>query len=322
MVNSQTDGLERNVLTVMQGSSPNWRFRGKDETLTAPYMEPDRWNEELCAASFTGSEVTVHNEELVHHPAFTLISRVSTRFSNEGEVSLLTMGAPGDWTKTVAANLEDRGYTVTWATLGEDSPVAQCIILLLDLEGPFLSNMSESELSAVQGFMARAVEKQILWLTHSMYHDCEDPHFGLTHGLVRTLRLEMKLDITIFEVDALDALAAKTLVNVYEKIRRDRLINDKDCDYEFALYKGAVYVGRCHDVSHRPRNCSTNHVPQKLELATLGAMQSLQWTQSQTGERLIGKGQIELDVHYVGLNFRVRLICPGLSGYFLADQCI
>ncbi|GFF62126.1 putative acyl carrier protein [Aspergillus udagawae] len=294
------------------GSLPNWRFRENDERLTAPYMEPERWNEELCAAGFTGSEVTVYDEELVHYPAFTLISRISTRFSNEGEVALLTMGAPGDWTKTLAGNLQDRGYTVTWTTLREDPPVVQCIILLLDLERPFLDNMSESELTAVQGFMARVAGKQILWLTHSMYHHSEDPHFGLTHGFVRTLRLEMKLDITIFEVDVLDALTAKNLVNVYEKIRLDKSTNNKDRDYEFVLHKGVVYVGRCHGVSHRPRSCSTNNVAQKLDIATLGAMQSLQW--SQTCGHLIGKGQIEVDVHYVGLNFRDIMIARGAVG--------
>ena len=147
----------------------------------------------------------------------------------------------------------------------------------------------------------------------STSHTCSDPMFGFIHGLARTLRAELLLDLSILEVPALDAASAKAVIQVWGKIQRSRAHSLPDPEYEFALHEGQIKVGRYHwtplveQLASPPRSDASR----KLTLTTYGLLDTLHWAEKEASYEL-KEGQVEVEMDYAGLNFKVDFPCSKL----------
>lgn len=242
-----------------------------------------------------------------YHVSASMLSRPVDEMTILNDIWLLKSNStPCEWASDVELQVRDKGYITNWTTLHETPPQGKFVVSLLDLQGASIGSLPKDDYEVFQRYIEQAQECQILWVTHSTSHTCSDPIFGFIHGLARTLRAELLLDISILEVPAWDTASAKAVVRVCEKIQRSRAQSLPDPEYEFALHEGEIKVGRYHwtplveQLASPPRSDSSR----KLALTTYGLLDTLHWAEKEASYEL-NEEHVEVEMDYVGLNFKV-----------------
>lgn len=237
-----------------------------------------------------------------------MVSSIKPTPDESAAVSLLVTDKPGPWAESIAAKLSRQGYSVNWTTLDQEIPANEWIVLLLDLDGPYLHDVSTEGFTALQKFFIKLTDNhRALWVTKMSQLSCEDPRFGLIFGLARTLRQEQMLDLSIFETASFDEQAADAFSSVLKKLMFSRKNLDAEPEYEFS-YKDEVLVGRCHwgGSKNETFTQSQQGTARKLGVGSFGLIETLEWVPYEPCE--LPSASMEVDMHYVGLNFRVRLL--------------
>ncbi|KAL3251548.1 hypothetical protein ABHI18_010586, partial [Aspergillus niger] len=297
------------ITEYLLGSLMQWSSADDFRINNKPYISPDQWDTELRNAGFNGMEALAYDVPPPYQTYFTMLSRVPFPQPEAGTydtVTLLTMDSPGPWASEVASRFRDGGYVVNWITLQDSPPENHWIISLLDLNGPYLNDISEERYLSLQSFLLATDKSHITWVTSSLQIDCVDPRFGLILGVLRSLRHEMPGTISLFETDCYTQPAAGALFEVFEKLQRVAHSSKAEvADSEYSFFQGAIHIGRCHwmhtaQISPRPETQS----PRKLDVGSFGLIDTTQWVAMNGHRGDLGQGEIEVDVHYVGLNFR------------------
>lgn len=207
----------------------------------------------------------------------------------------------------IERHLVQRGYTVTQCTLGTVPPPGQHIISLIDFDYTGLHRLSELVYQQLKDFLLNSTSHHILWLTGEAQLDCLDPRYGLGHGLIRTLRRECGLDLSILEISEIDDASAELIVDLQRWTERVPGSRDRKRDSEFAILDGKVHVGRYHWVSALPRqkvsSASATRVA-RLQLRPNPSDKICHWAPSELDE--LREDEIQVELRFVGLNFRVR----------------
>ncbi|KGO78334.1 Acyl transferase/acyl hydrolase/lysophospholipase [Penicillium italicum] len=304
------------IANFTMGVFPGWWLGKDDGRSDQPYISPERWDRELRAAGFTGADVTAYDQKPPYHISASMLSRPVDEISIPNEIWLLTRNStPCQWASDIELQIRDKGYVTNWTTLHDDPPKGKFIVSLLDLQGAPIGSLPKDDYEVFQRYIEQAQECQILWVTQSTSHTCSDPMFGFIHGLARTLRAELLLDLSILEVPAWDVAGAKAVIQVCEKIQRSRAHSLPDPEYEFALHEGEIKVGRYHwtplveQLASPPRSDSSR----KLSLTTYGLLDTLNWAEKEASYEL-NQGQVEVEMDYVGLNFKDMMVAMGFFG--------
>ncbi|KAL4997452.1 hypothetical protein BDV10DRAFT_186245 [Aspergillus recurvatus] len=271
----------------------------------------------LRTVGFSGIEAISGDVGPPNSSSLSLLSSVVPEVPKKSIMLLVEapITPPWVWVGSLKRILELRGYEVCICNLQAGLPAEgeYLTISLLDMDGPYLHNLSEDRFTALQGLLSD-FKQPILWVTELSQFRCEDPRYGLIFGFARTMRHEKDADFSTFEVDVFDDKSAKSLVCVVEKLLWSRANADIDPEYEFALYQGTIYVGRCHWVSPADHmdNDSSRNLPRRLDVGSLGSIDTLRWTPFE--DPPLEEGQVEIDMQYIGLNFRDILVSLGLFG--------
>ncbi|KAJ5175567.1 Fum1p-like protein [Penicillium canariense] len=270
----------------------------------------------LRNAGFTGNDAVCGSSDAsTGFEGLTLLSSIRATPDSNETVTLVVTETPGPWAQQVAAQLSDQGYSINWTTLKEEMPVNEWIVCLLDLDGPYLHELSEPDFVTLQIFLTNLADcHRVLWVTRLSGVTCEDPRFGLVFGLARTLRQEQMLDISIFETDAFDEHATDAVCRVLRKLMISRKDALPDPEYEFSSSRGEVLVGRCHwGLSNENKILqSQDETARQLGVGSFGLIETLEWVPYATRE--LPPSNVEVEMHYVGLNFRDILVGMGLFG--------
>ncbi|KAM5491840.1 Mycolipanoate synthase [Microsporum canis] len=296
------------------GLLSDWQTSEEEDRLEQPYLSPERWDQELRAAGFTGNETISYDFDMPNQTAFTILSSLAPTLISRNDITLLADDSTSPWAKELASNLCEQGYNVHWGSLNQAPPANHCIVSLLDLDGPYLHTVSEQRYSALHAYLMEMDNSKMMWVTKTSQLTCGDPRFGLIFGLARTLRQEMALDISTFETDIFDSVALNALIDVLTKVEKSRAFSENDLEYEFSFHCGTIYTGRCHWASPQSQMPiePLKEQPRKLEIGSLGSVDTLRWAPFDT-EELTGT-DVEIDMHYLGLNFRDVMVAMGLFG--------
>ncbi|CAG8369332.1 unnamed protein product [Penicillium salamii] len=297
------------------GPFPGWWLGEDDDRVYKPWVSQARWHRELQSAGFSGADVTAYDIEPPYNVAASYISRPLCDTPIDHEIWLLTKSAtPSQWTKVVQSALGDNGYTTNLTTLHEAPPKGKFIICLLDSEcGPTLNKL-EDTYPLLQSYVGKAEECRILWVTESTTLSCSMPLHGLIHGVARTLRAELLLDFSVLEVPSWDGGSANAMAQVCEKIQISRAQSLPDPEYEFVLDGREIKIGRyrwtplMEELSSPP----IPNAPRKLDLTAYGLLDTLQWIQKEQFE--LAAGHVEVQMEYVGLNFKDMMVSMGFFG--------
>ncbi|GKZ24039.1 type I Iterative Polyketide synthase (PKS) [Aspergillus brasiliensis] len=306
----------------LMGSLIQWSSVEDFRPNSKPYLSPEEWDIELRNAGFIGNEAMAYDVPPPHQTYFTVLTHVldpRAQAETHHTVTILTTDStdtPGPWENEVASRFRQEGCLVNWTTLRGTPPTDGWIISLLDLDGPYLDDIPEDRYLALKSFLMAADQSHIIWVTNTSQMACVDPRFGLIHGLTRALRHEAAVGISLFETDCYTQEAAGALFQVVDKLQRERQYADLATgESEFSFFQGTIHVGRCHwmssaCISPAPQTPS----PRRLDMETLGLIDTIKWVATDDSPEELAAGHVEVDVHYVGLNFRDVLVGMGVFG--------
>ncbi|GAB1201523.1 hypothetical protein APSETT445_000098 [Aspergillus pseudonomiae] len=308
---------EYDLVIASNGTLPGWWIGEMDGRQEAPYVSPERWNEELREAGFRGVEAAMYDLEPPSQISCTMLSSVGGSKSSRMDITLLISEPPHQWASIVFHELTTLGHNVTWGTL-QDSPVGNNLVIsLLDVEGAFLHDLSPHRFESLRRYMLNAEGCRLIWVTRLTQHGCVDPNYALTLGFARSLRRELPLFLYTFEIDVFNTEAARALSGIITQVEWDHHNPHGYQEYEYMLYEGCVHVGRCQWGVDKPegtdtRRSSQANVVKKLDIVTPAMLDTLQWVEVE--DSCLGDQDVEIDMRYIGLNFRDVMVSMGLVG--------
>jgi hypothetical protein len=307
------------LIGYIMGTLPGWWIAedGRD----VPYMNPEKWHDELVQAGFTGADVVRLDSEAPYQFNANIVARPSPRLPIKGEIGLLHQGEVSSWAQGFGRLLSSRGYVVKWVTLDE-SPTVSDFISLLDLEKPFFDNLSPAKFHQFQRFASHFTKGRSLWLMRSiqLVESDPDPARALTLGVMRTMRQELARGPSTVEIEQLEDAAMHRVIDIFEKVKTYDDNQSPDPDHEFVLKDNDVYVGRFQWTSLDGVIASGPETGSRiLDIGSHGMLDTLKWSLSGRGP-VMAEDDVEVDIKCIGLNFRVRGSNPGF-GFLFDSTC-
>ncbi|KAE8310676.1 hypothetical protein BDV41DRAFT_590299 [Aspergillus transmontanensis] len=296
------------------GLLPDWWNDKRD--FYKPCICLSRWTKELYNAGFKGLFKDMPLNRTSFPCSFTQVVHVPYGDDTQGQHIVLLGPQRNPWAKQVAKAFQNSGHTVSWGSLDGKISGSQTVISLLDLDGPFFRDMSEKELDSFKNLVASAA--RILWVTRSLQIRCDDPDYGLVLGLSRTIKREDGPYFGTFEIDQFDENAVAALLRVHEKFCQQYYAKDTaDLDYEFALHEGIIHIGRFQWTSLSDQLLAESEIglPTKLAVSSYGSLNSLYWAAYTDPHNILGADDVEVDISFVGLNFRDVMIALGIMAH-------
>jgi hypothetical protein len=190
---------------------------------------------------------------------------------------------------------------VTWLRLGEGVPKIGDVISLLDLEGPFLDDLSDENFRTLKGFLMECAPLRVFWLMPTAQTLCVDPRYGLVLGFGRSLRKELIPEFITIEIDTFDSQSIICILQIMQKPTNKDFLPE----LEYTLTKGTAHISRFKwaSISDYTAKLVDSNAPRMISMDSSHALDSFQWITCI--EAPLGTGDVEVDIAYTGLNFRV-----------------
>ncbi|KAE8401952.1 putative polyketide synthase [Aspergillus pseudonomiae] len=272
-----------------------------DGRINRPYISPEDWDKKLQYAGFTGTEAIRYDFD-TYHLCVDMITRPAPVETATQPIVLLTDGSPDLWAGKVFSELEKQNFIVEWGKLEEAPSGHACVVFLLEHRDPFLAKLSEQRYHCLQKYLMGVDQSKLLWVTKTTQFDCKDPDCGLVLGFARSLRQEMMLDFYTLEIDVFDTESAKAVGPIVRKILKPTNRDNQDPNYDQCYWGAAANI-------LRPSQPDTG---KKLSMSIPGLLDTLEWLDSSYGS--LGQDDVEVDIEYIGLNFRDIMIAMGFVG--------
>lgn len=309
------------------GILPGWWLGAAEGRDKEPYLAPPQWDIALKEAGFSGVDAAIYDAPYPYHLNANIISRPAKESTSQPRATkgrLTLLHHPGDMDSSSITQLrnvlDSRGLETNMVALQEHEQLKvenqDVIISLLELEKPFFSSISVAQLESFQRVVAGLGTTEIIWITRPAQHGLsasDDPGFGLSLGLARTLRSEQSLAITTLEIDQVNDASLKAVVNLVISVldhqedgaESTRGATTMDPDREYVVDNGVVKVARYHPVSLTQELASRASKPEAvtLEIGRMGLLQTLGWVPFPTSDP--GYGEVTIEPRCAGLNFRV-----------------
>ncbi|RAH72474.1 putative polyketide synthase [Aspergillus aculeatinus CBS 121060] len=303
------------IFDYIMGALPSWWLA--NDGRERPYLSPEQWHHALLEAGFTGTDVVRLDNEAPYHVNANMLSRVSSpRASERGALGLLHHGPIPKWARQLETQLLLHGWDVQWLALGTTPAENTDVISLLDVESPFLHTITRENYENFQKSVV-SLRGHLIWLTrpiHPLYGLKLDPRYALVSGLIRVLRQDIGVKAMTIEVDEFDDDAIRGVLGVLDAIKAHGEETRFEFDHEFALHDGLIHVPRFGWYSTEHAMSSVQScVPRAMDVKCFGILDSIAW-QFANPPQALGADEVEVDIKFVGLNFRDIMVSMGLMG--------
>lgn len=296
------------LIDYIMGVLPGWWLGEADGRVERPYISIEKWHQKLLDANFSGVDEALTDNQAPYQLKSHIISHaLPVPCAPKVDIYIIHRGPITEWTLNLESQIKRAGHTVRCNNLQNPPPLGSNVIVLVDLEGPFLHDMTEDDFRSLQSFISNMNSGRILWVTRSVQMNCDDPRFALTLGMVRTSRHEVTRDFATLELDKVDEIAVHSVVKVFEKVifQTDKPTIQRE--FEFALENGLIHVNRFYWSSLDDGLSETSQLdaPRKLDIASYAILESLTWSCAGFTSPSLGPKDVEIDIKYFALNFRV-----------------
>lgn len=296
------------------GALPHWWYGSESGEATGPSVELTGWDKALRLAGFRGLEGEVPDAPEPFHVNTVMLARPAQGDNKKKSKSVTilhdTDHAP-DLTGLVEV-LRSQGYCPLCCTIAS-APADQDIIAVLDKSRPFFARLEEPDFHAFRELIKRMSDSGsgIFWVTEPTSTICHAPRYAPVVGLARTLRAELGVSFATCEVDDMTSpTALKAFAKAFHKFHERR--SDSNIDLEYSITAGLTRVNRIFPSSlNDGSNSSSNQYRAAMKIRRPGRLESLLWVEKPPLS--LGADEIEIEVHAVGLNFRVSSVhsCSG-----------
>ncbi|KAI5927620.1 hypothetical protein F4810DRAFT_648575 [Camillea tinctor] len=276
-------------------------------TLPSWWVEDDMSTEALKAAGFD-SEVPAADDGVNN----IVFARASRGVSRRKHIALLVADKTAADQGPIAGELARRGYSTTLCSLSDAPPANTDVVSLLDTSRPFLDTMSADEFAQLKSFVVSLSSSAgLLWVTGLSQVGVRDPRYAQIVGLARTFRSELEVQFATCEVD--DFSRGGAVADVFEHFHaRDDETAALDPDYEYAVFGDATLVPRFYPVALDAELAGTKEAEEAVvEMGKPGRLDTLQWVGAPAGVEPLADGEVEIEVHSLGLDYRSVLMATG-----------
>ncbi|RFU77059.1 polyketide synthase [Trichoderma arundinaceum] len=303
-------------INFIMGVLPGWWLGKEDSRHPEPYMENQRWHEELNKAGFDNISISYDgylNNNIVAMPKLELDS-----ITNSKRVTMLLPTAGNDrFPETNISHVEkglvSSGYIVDRypldSSLSQPLPANSLVVSVLDLVRPFFSSLNKVQFEHFQAFLKRVKQLQcgIFWITGACHTGPVEPDFALVAGVARVLRTEMSIDFALLEIPRedwireLETVPPRVLTEFqYGRIAAMKRSGERDInpESEWAHVDGRTLIPRCHFI----------RVSEELKLKpdeSFGQAMLVPLPQ-------LDANDVRVNVKAVGINFKDVLISLGI----------
>ncbi|KAI1117885.1 hypothetical protein F5Y14DRAFT_402316 [Nemania sp. NC0429] len=241
-----TVGLSPNLIF---GVFASWWSGAADGREWDPFVTHKRWDADLKESGFTGIDSVVDDAAVPYRYWSTIITRPiihATRKKNT-PVTLVAEDHTSKLSSTLTAGLVKSGFTVSTKSLTDEIADENNIVFALDLEKPFLTDISPQHWAAFKAVMEKCAStpsRKLLWLLPLTQKNCTTPNSALSIGFLRSIRAELDLTLATLEVDPADSKLGTAVSSVYNKIIKAEDSEELLPDREFLAEHGQIKVGR------------------------------------------------------------------------------
>jgi hypothetical protein len=178
----------------------------------------------------------------------------------------------------IEMSFRDSGIGCDKCTFEGNMPHGQDIISIVDFGEPFIYNITEARF---RDFVNRlsSFKGSMIWVTPMAQITCSNPNSSLILGLTRTLRAELRKDITVVEIGIGTTTyisSSKSLLKIYQGLGHRPKMRDLDPDYEYAIVDGDIKIPRLHWTTGEEElsNCDTHLTIDKREAQSPGNLKA------------------------------------------------
>jgi SAM-dependent methyltransferase len=290
------------------GVLAGWWLGQPDGRTQAPYVNLERWTDELTKAGFEG--VTSMYDGYMNN---NIVSQPTPSTSRPKRVTVLHHIDQD--IQDVRAALEAETYHVNGYVLEDPAaklPPGQDVMSVLDFSSPFFASLDQDEFAHFQRFITAAKEGAcgIFWLTGHCQIGRTKPDYAVVLGLARVLRTDLELEFAILELEDFGA-AVKVAPRVFSQFQKRISEPDVNPEYEWANVDGRILISRYSYVKvaqEHKKTPLTGRTVRKLEQHKPGVMNALHW--KPVVARALKDDEVRIEVRAVAMNFRVRSFAP------------
>ncbi|KAL8901143.1 MAG: hypothetical protein Q9207_005346 [Kuettlingeria erythrocarpa] len=280
------------------GNFSGWWLGEADGRLDEPYISVARCDEEPKAAGFTGVDTAVYDAQEPYQYCAAIVSQpkpaVDAPSSAGQRTTLLCNDPKSPVVQALAGHMKAEGHAYAICTLDQAVPDDQNIVCTLDIESNFFGDLTEEHFRSFQHIIQK--------------HD---------HWNIPNRSSELAVPLVTLEISQHQAQFAPLVMQVYEKVNRQRDAGILSPDREYAVDCGVIKIGRYHPFSLQSElgaKRSTAGGVKTLEIGKPGLMQTLHWTEKSPAMDM-GSDEVEIEVKAIGLNFRDVLLAMGVLDY-------
>ena len=177
-----------------------------------------------------------------------VIAELKKPLKQPKKITLVVLDENHPLADAVQTSLQNSGIGCDRCTFEGNIPKGQDMILVVDFGEPCLYNITEARFRDFADRLSN-FKGSMIWVTPTAQISCSNPNSSLTLGMTRTLRAELRKDITVVEVD-IEATtflnSSESIVKIYQGLSnraKDRFV---DLDYEYAIVDGDIKIPRIH----------------------------------------------------------------------------
>ncbi|KAL7928104.1 hypothetical protein V8C35DRAFT_333716 [Trichoderma chlorosporum] len=291
----------------IMGTLPGWWLGHDDGRSSEPFVSVGRWDKEFRDAGFLGVQAAVEDDAYPYQLNASIVTTPAGKeVPLEQEVIFLYDKEKPAFSMEMANYFGKSGYQVRWSKLADQDHCSnRDIISVIDLERPFFHEISTEDYENFTSYLSK-LRAGMLWITKAAQIRCTDPRYGIVIGLARTIRSELSHDFSTVELQTLNGASIEAVFSIFRKFQQRYLSADADYDpeMEFAVHDGIIHTARYHWFSLRSALDSSlcSDDPKRLIIGDDGLIDTMKWVQS--AQRDIQAHEVEVDVRYVGLNFK------------------
>ncbi|KAF4494561.1 polyketide synthase [Fusarium agapanthi] len=209
-------------------------------------------SEDGCAV--LGGDISALSEQSLKDAGFSefesflgeslFVTRIKrTRNPTAAPIWLLYHTEPPNCAHSLECELEKAGCKTKRLRLGNTCPAGANVIALVDLEGPFMANMSEDEFLHIQTILGDA--SKVLWMSCSdASKDVAGPEYAMTAGLLRSLRSERaSLKATLVDF-SIDDLVSENFSTRSSRLASAFFTGEQELETEYISKDGQLLINR------------------------------------------------------------------------------
>lgn len=269
-----------------------------------PYVSHEIWHEKLLQTGFTGVDAYAFDGNMSN----SIIARpVPVSTEKLTEVSVVCGDSSHPHVTEATRFLKEKGLDLEFFAAGQPLPPGRPVVFMLDLEAPFLVDITADQFNAFKQSLFSVQDTGLLWVTGACQVECKDPNYALVNGMSRSIRQETGIDFVTLELETFDESGWTALYDLLATFpsRLRGGDEDTDLDSEYVFNAGTLQVGRMHwiKVSEELQDEVRKDRIKRLVIDKPGILQTLHWKQV-TPTPAVGNW-VQVETRAVGLNFKV-----------------